>query len=118
LSCFIGGSTNDLSPRIKDLQSKNSLLEKQEIELDCDLEIGENKILDEKQIRTYAADLRELLCKGSIVERRSFLRTFVNRIEVNSNEFSIEYTIPLEKKQEPLNREVLAFIPYGSPGGI
>ena len=50
------------------------------------------------------------------MEQKSFLRSFVKRIEVNLPDVTIDYTIPLEsKKVEPLAREVLPFAQNGSP---
>lgn len=64
----------------------------------------------------YADDLKALLSKGSIVEQKSFLRSFIKRIEVNRSQVVIDYTIPLEtKKTEPLTREVLSVAHSGSP---
>lgn len=53
------------------------------------------------------------------MEQKSFLRSFVKRIEVSLPQVAIEYTIPLEtKKVEPLTREVLPFEYSGSSGRI
>ena len=61
-------------------------------------------------------DLKALLCKGSIAEQKSFLRSSIKRFEVNLPQIIIDYTIPLQKKKaEPLPREVLPFEYFGSP---
>ena len=62
-------------------------------------------------------DLRELLSKGTIVEQKAFLRSFIKRIEVHHPHIALEYTIPLKRqKVELLSREVLPFETRGSPG--
>ena len=82
-----------------------------------DLESEEVELLSAPAVKEYADDLRSLLSKGSIMEQKSFLRSFVKRIEVNLPDVAIDYTIPLEsKKVEPLAREVLPFAQNGSPG--
>ena len=51
------------------------------------------------------------------MERKSFLNTFVNRIDLNYPTVTVEYTIPLEtKKAEPSDKEVLPFASNGSGG--
>ena len=43
-------------------------------------------IADNKIVQDYASDLRNLLAKSSISEQRSFLKSFVERIEVGDLE--------------------------------
>jgi site-specific DNA recombinase len=67
-------------------------------------------------VKAYVDDLKALLSTGSIVEQKSFLRSFVKRIEVNLPQVVIDYTMPLKtQKVEPLEREVLPFVYDGSP---
>ena len=61
-------------------------------------------------------DLKGLLSKGTIIEQKSFIHSFIKRIEIHKDKVIVEYTIPLElKKAEPLNKEVLPFDLLGSP---
>ena len=41
---------------------------------------------DPQVVKDYADDLRNLLGKSSITEQRSFLKSFVERIEVDESE--------------------------------
>jgi hypothetical protein len=73
-------------------------------------------LLEASVVRAYVDDLKALLSKGSIVEQKSFLRSFVKRIAVNLPQVVITYTMPLKtQKVEPLEREVLPFAYDGSP---
>jgi hypothetical protein len=73
-------------------------------------------LLEASVVRAYIDDLKALLSKGSIVEQKSFLRSFVRRIEVNPPQVTVNYTLPLKmQKVEPLDREVLPFAYDGSP---
>jgi hypothetical protein len=75
------------------------------------------EFLEASIVKAYVDDLKALLGKGSIVEQKSFLRSFVTQIEVNLPQVVINYTIPLKaQKVEPLDREVLPFVYDGSPG--
>ncbi len=42
-------------------------------------------------VKGYADDLRSLLAKSSITEQRSFLKSFVERIEVDESSKSVLY---------------------------
>jgi hypothetical protein len=73
-------------------------------------------LLEASVVRAYVDDFKALLSKGSIVEQKSFLRSFVKRIEVNLPQVVVNYTLPLKtQKVEPLEREVLPFAYAGSP---
>jgi hypothetical protein len=50
---------------------------------------------DPQVVQGYADDLRSLLAKSSITEQRSFLKSFVERIEVDESEAKVYYTIPM-----------------------
>ena len=81
-------------------------------------------------------DLKETLMKGSIVERKSFMRTFIKEIRVDYPRPEDEYTIPLpipklvvsesfdcaqdesNYKETPSTEEVLCMYQIGSPNRI
>ena len=46
---------------------------------------------------SYVRELKPLLRKGTGVERRNFIQSFVNKIAVNYPEVEIQYTVPLKK---------------------
>jgi site-specific DNA recombinase len=76
-------------------------------------------LLETSIVKAYVDDFSILLSTGSIVEPKSFLRSFVKRIEVNLPQVVINYTMPLKaQKVELLDREVLPFVHDGSPGRI
>ena len=107
----------DLAPRIKELKAQIDELEQKRLHLSESIRDTRVELLEASVVRAYVDDLKALLSKGSIVEQKSFLRSFVKRIEVNRPQVVIDYTIPLEtKKVEPLTREVLPFTQSGSPG--
>jgi len=63
------------------------------------------RLIDISIVKDYMDDLKASLIKVSIVERKSFLRSFSKRIEVNLPQVIINYTIPLEtRKVEVLTR--------------
>jgi len=107
---------DDLAPRIKELKSDIH-----------NLEIKRNEIIDDSgqpksirfnlnMLKSYVADLADLLSKGSIVEQKGFLRSFIKRIEITRPKVTIDYTMPLKTtKTESLTSEVLPLEQVGCP---
>lgn len=105
----------DLAPRIKELRGQIDELEEKRLELVESIRDTKVELLEASVVKAYVEDMEALLSKGSIVEQKSFLRSFVKRIEVDPPHVLIDYTIPLEtKKAELLTREVLPFVYSGS----
>ena len=110
-------AVKDLAPRIKELKAQIDDLEEKRLDLAESIQGAKVELLEGSVVKAYVDDLKALLCKGSIVEQKSFLRSFIKRVEVNPRQVVIDYTIPLStKKVEPLAREVLPFEYSGSPG--
>ena len=65
---------------------------------------------DPQVVQDYANDLRSLLAKSSITEQRSFLKSFVERIEVDESEAKVYYTIPMPPSSLP--EETVGIIPF------
>ena len=62
----------------------------------------------------YAGELRQLLGEGSLVERRSVIKTFVQEIRVAKDEAVIRYTLPLPPGEVSEERAgVLSIVPFG-----
>ena len=65
-------------------------------------------------VRFYADDLRNLLVKSCITEQRSFLKSFVERIDVDDSEVKVYYTIPVPPSSMPQETAgVLPFVHHG-----
>jgi site-specific DNA recombinase len=108
---------DDLGPRIRELRTSVE-------EYDSRLEglrqkVGESRPrpLKPEAIKATARDLRALLAKGSLIERASFVRSFVKRVVVNFPNVTVEYTAPLENDRgQPVRDEVLGLERNGSSG--
>jgi len=109
-------SSDELAPRIRKLQErKNGLLEKKrEIAVEAQpnfLEMPELKV-----IQGYVENLSSLLASSSIVEKRGFLKSFVNEIIVVDGMITINYRLPMPpENSEEENVAVLPFIQHGRP---
>jgi site-specific DNA recombinase len=109
----------DLAPRIKELKAQTDDLEEKRVNLIESIREAKVDLLEASVVRAYVDDLKGLLSKASIVEQKSFLRSFVKRIEVNLPQVVVNYTLPLKtQKVEPLEREVLPFAYNSSPKQI
>ncbi len=71
-------------------------------------------------LRTYVLDLQESLMKGTILERKCFIRTFVKQISIDYPNLELEYTIPLPipNKETSSKEEVLCMQQIGSPNRV
>jgi len=49
-------------------------------------------------VKSYVADLRNLLNNSSLAERRAFIRSFVKEVKVSGDEMLLTYTMPLSPR--------------------
>jgi len=64
----------------------------------------------------YVKDFKALLSKGTFVEQKAFLRSFIKRIDFEPSQVAINYTIPLPvEKGKTSEREVLSIEQSGGP---
>ena len=108
---FKGG---ELAPRIKALSQKKEELLQAKADAEEILRYKSVDMADPQVVKDYADDLRSLLAKSSITEQRSFLRSFVERIEVDESEVKVYYTIsmpPYSVSEETVG--VLPFVHHG-----
>ena len=110
---------DDLAPRIKELRAQQNELQQQRNSLLSKIESGNPEQLDTNEVVSYVNELEQVLGEASFLQQKSFLRTFVKRVEINPKGLALEYTIPL-----PLNKnrtsvmEVLNIDKVGSGGWI
>ena len=84
-----------LAPRIKALFEKKEQLQQATAEAKEVLSWHIVELADPEVVREYAQDLKALLEESSIMEQKAFLKSFVERIEVDNSEIKVIYTIPM-----------------------
>jgi len=89
---FKGG---ELAPRIKSLLEKKEELHQVKAEVEETSHHETIITVDDRVVREYADELRELLSKSSVTEQQSLLRSFCERIEVDDSEVKLYYTLPV-----------------------
>lgn len=105
----------DLAPRIKELRAQQNELEDRRNELLDKMNEKTPESLNTKQVQEYVSSLRTLLASSSFIERKSFLRSFVKRIELDEPRVVIDYTMPLPINGLTTKGEVLCIDKIGSP---
>ena len=108
----------DLAPRIKEVRAQQKELEGKQNELLDRVNGGNPAILNLETIQKHVSSLKELLVSSSFIEQKSFLRTFIKRIELNAPKIIIDYTVPLPIKGLTTTEEVLCIDKLGSPTRI
>ena len=109
-------SLEHLAPRIKQLKAETDGLQVTRSDIAEKMQGPGPALLDDKAIRAYVKDLKGVLRKGTIIEQKSFLQSFIKRIEVHKDRVVIDYTIPVDAGSgEPPTREVLPLVQSGSP---
>jgi hypothetical protein len=101
---------DDLAPRIKKLRAEQTGLLRAREEALTELGDAEPKGLSGEQVLAYARDLKAVLSKGTVMEQKSFLRSFIKTIEFEPGQVAIDYVIPmpLEREDRTSQREVLS----------
>lgn len=111
---------DELGPRLRELNTgRGQLLSEQKtLEQGMSQEVIPCPPRDE--VKRYVEDLRATLEKGSLMEQKGFLRSWIKRIDVNHPNAEIEYAIPLTppKATNPVQREVLSIVQSGCPARI
>jgi DNA invertase Pin-like site-specific DNA recombinase len=103
-----------LAPRIKELKSQIDILKEKRVKIVENINTTEIKTLKSSEIKEYVSDLKNLLSNGTIIEQKSFIKSFIKRIEINLPKVIIDYTVPLKiKKAEHITKEVLSLELFG-----
>ena len=107
----------DLGPRIQHLRHREDQLQATKEKLSQ--VVGRPcASADLAVVTSCAEDLREVLSQGTLVERKSFIKSFVQEVLVNGEEATVRYTFPLPLDDlESQSPKVLDSIHYGGAGG-
>ena len=107
-----------LAPRIRELKERQDRLQARQDELHMLLTGEKAEVATQQEVAECAADLRELLQEGSLVERKTFVRSFVNEVRVTGEQVLVNYTIPVSpSKLKGEKNPVLDIVRYGGEGG-
>jgi len=106
-----------MAKRIADVQDKVNEMRKARFEIEEDIRRRRLEPLDPKVVIEYVTDLKKFLESSNIFERRAFLATFIDSLEVDDGEITFNYELPPDgAKQETVS--VLGIVPSGPAKGI
>jgi len=110
------GKDSYLAPRIKEKKARQDEFNKSRIQLEAELIAQGVEKVDVATVKCYAQDLRTLIEEAELVERKTFLRSFIKRIVVDKDQVTLLYKLPTPKK-ETLKEEtaVLSIVTPGRP---
>ena len=103
-------NNGELAPRIRVLTQKKEELLQVKAEVEEKLRHKCVDVADPQVVRDYAIDLKNLLAKSSLTEQRSFLKSFVDRIDVDDTEVNVYYTIPVPPHN--ISEETVGILPF------
>jgi len=85
----------DLAPRIQRLRQRQEQLNAARLELESLLSDRKVELADMETVKSYVEDLRNLREGSPLVERKSFIKSFVSEVRVTGTKVLLRYNIPL-----------------------
>ena len=105
----------DLAPRIQELRRRQVQLLSTRAELEQKLSDRRVYLADMETVTRYVQDLRNLLDESSLMERKSFIKSFIKEATVTGAEVSLMYTMPIAPRK--ITSDELAVLPIVHYGG-
>lgn len=106
---------SDLAPRIQRLRQHQEQLHAARWELENLLSDRKVELADVETVKSYVEDLRNLLEDSPLVERKSFIKSFIREVRVTGSEVLLTYNIPLSASSS--SQETLIVPPIVYDGG-
>jgi site-specific DNA recombinase len=88
---------------------------KARVQLEAESVLQESELLDLGKVKSYVEDLKSVLEEADTIQSKAFLRSFIKRIEVNGNQVTVGYKIPLPVRRG--SKEATEVLPIVTPGG-
>ena len=108
-----------LAPRIRELKERQDKLQARKDELHMLLTGEKAEVATQQEVAECAADFKKLLQEGSLVEKKAFVRSFVNEVRVTGEQVLVNYTVPMSlPKLKDEKNPVLDIVRYGGAEGI
>ena len=85
----------DASDRIKEHRERQARLEEAATEARAILAERREVLDDVETIAAYAKDMRDFLVESELIERRTFIESFVKEIVVTPDDALLRYTVPM-----------------------
>ena len=86
---------DDLAPRLKELRVRQREIDEKKDEALDEMNQTEGSVFDPLEMNHYLEDLRTILQSASFLQCKTFLGTFIRRIDFSKEQVGIEYTVPV-----------------------
>ncbi len=103
---------DDLSSRIKELKSRQTELSKSRVQVEAEMVARGEEQIDINLVKERAKDLRVMLEEGEFPERKAFLRSFIEKIQVDKDQVKVIHKLP-----PPNGKDRVAVLPIDTLGG-
>lgn len=84
---------DDLVPRIRDLRNRQEQIQSRRLEIETEISDRKVELVDMDYLVSYVDDFQDLLTDGTLTEKRTFIKSFVEKIEVTGNEAVLTYSM-------------------------
>jgi site-specific DNA recombinase len=109
-------SVDLLAPRIQELKERQDKLQGRKSELHMFLTGEKAEVATQQEVAKYAADFHQLLEEGSLVEKKTFFRSFVNEVRVTGDHVLVNYRLPMSLPKPGMETSpVPDIVRYGGP---
>ena len=97
-------SLEDLVGRIRELRQQLEQLQAKKMEVEINMSDKRVELVDLDTVTAYVSEMQEILNESSLTERRAFVRSFVNKIQVTGNEALMTYSLPIPPDNVTLSK--------------
>ena len=102
--------------RIAEVQDRIAEMRRAKLEVEKNLQTRRLEPIEPKVVMDYVIDLKKILEESNMFERRAFLRSFIDSVDVDDDQITLNYTLPLppdNSRQEVFS--VLGIVPTSPP---
>lgn len=113
--------SGEMAPRIRALCQKKEELLQARADAEEAMRHVSIQLADPRVVKANVKELRAFLENSGIMGRKAFLRSFVERIDVDGEQVTVVYTLPLLPDMPPAATEAVGVLPFvndGPPSGI
>ncbi|MDO8473756.1 MAG: recombinase family protein, partial [Dehalococcoidia bacterium] len=106
---------DDVGPRIHDLKERREKLQGRKEDLQLIVAGQSAEAPSREEVTACAEDLRNILGRGSLAEKKAFIRSFVKEVKITGDEANLTYILP--SRQGGLTEETESVLGIGRYGG-
>ena len=86
---------DDLAPRLKELRARQREVDENKDEALDEMNQTDGSVFDPLAMNHYLEDLQTILQSASFLQCKTFLGTFIRRVDFNKEQVGIQYTVPV-----------------------